>query len=114
MKTDYITGSSALPPYLAYPRFLLRMDLRLSAKEVYVILLDMTLNGEASVDKHGRRYLTFINPEIAKLIDRTPATVAHALVELEAVGLVKRYLVGRGPTQPYHTYIKLPVMEGKP
>ena len=28
MKTDYITASSTLPPYLAYPRFLLGMDLR--------------------------------------------------------------------------------------
>ena len=114
MKTDYITRGSTLPPYLAYPWFLLGMDLRLSTKEIYVILLDMTLNGEANVDKHGRRYLTFINPEIAKLIDRTPSTVGHALTELEAVGLVKRRLVGRSPTQPYHTYIKLPIVEGKP
>ena len=114
MKTDYITSGSALPPYLAYPRFLLGVDLRLSAKEVYTILLDMTINGKASVDEYGQRYLTFINPEIAKLIDRTPATVAHALVELESVGLAKRHLVGRCPAQPYHTYIKLPVMEGKP
>ena len=114
MKTDYITNSFTLPPYLAYPRFLLGMDLRLSAKEIYVILLDMTINGEAKADKRGRRYLTFINPEIAKLIDRTPSTVGHALAELEAVGLVKRRLVGRSPTQPYHTYIKLPVVEGKP
>ena len=64
MKTDYITASSTLPPYLAYPRFLLGMDLRLITKEVYAILLDMVMNGDASVDKHGRRYLTFINPEI--------------------------------------------------
>lgn len=35
MKTDYITASSTLPPYLAYPRFLLGMDLRLITKEVY-------------------------------------------------------------------------------
>ena len=114
MKTDYITSGSALPPYLPYLRFLLGMDLRPSTKEVYGILLDMTLNGEASVDKHGRRYLTFINPEIAKVIDRTSSTVGHAPTELEAVGLVKRRLVGRSPTQPYHTYIKLPVMEDKP
>ena len=114
MKTDYITSGSTLPPHLAYPRFLVGMDLRLSTKEIYVILLDMTLNGEANVDKHGRRYLTFINPEIAKLIDRTSSTVGHALTELEAVGLVKRRLVGRSPTQPYHTYIKLPIVEGKP
>ena len=114
MKTDYITSGSTLPPYLAYPRFLLGMDLRLSAKEIYVILLGMTLNGEASVDKHGRRYLTFINPEISKLIDRTPSTVGHALAELEAVGLVKRRWVSRSPTQPYHTYIKLPIVEEEP
>ena len=111
MKTDYITSGSALPPYLPYPRFLLGMDLRPSTKEVYVILLDMTVNSEASVDKYGRRYLTFINPEIAKLIDRTPATVGQALAELEAAGLVKRYWVSRSPTQPYHTYVKLPVAE---
>ena len=114
MKTDYITNGSTMPPHLVYPRFLLGMDLRLSTKEVYALLLDMTINGEASVDKHGRQYLTFINPEIAKLIDRTPATVGHALTELEAAGLVKRRWVSRSPTQPYHTYIKLPVMEDKP
>ena len=45
MKTDYITASTTLPPYLAYPRFLLGMDLRLITKEVYCILLDMTVNG---------------------------------------------------------------------
>ena len=88
--------------------------MRLSTKEIYVILLDMTINGEASVDKHGRRYLTFIKPEIAKVIDRTSSTVGHALTELEAAGLVKRRLVGRSPTQPYHTYIKCPIMEDEP
>ena len=61
MKTDYITSGSTLPPYLAYPRFMLGMDVRLITKEVYCILLDMVLNGEASVDKHGRQYLTFID-----------------------------------------------------
>ena len=34
MKTDYITASSTLPPYLAYPRFLLGMDLRLITKDL--------------------------------------------------------------------------------
>ena len=39
----------------AYPRFLLGMDLRLITKEVYTILLDMTVNCEASADKHVLR-----------------------------------------------------------
>ena len=111
MKTDYITSTPTLPPYLVYPRFLLRMELRPVAKEVYCILLDMAINDEASVDKHGRRYLTFINVEIAKLIDRTPSTVGHALAELEAAGLVTRYWISRSPTRPYHTYVKVPAGE---
>jgi predicted transcriptional regulator len=45
------------------------------------------------------------------LIDRTPSTVGHALAELERVGLVKRHWVSRSPTQPYHTYVKLPAGE---
>ena len=114
MKTDYITSTPTLPSHLVYPRFLLGMDLRLITKEVYAILLDMTMNGEASEDQHGRRYLTFINPEIAKLIDRTPSTVGHALAELERVGLVRRHWVSRSPTQPYHTYVKLPAGEDEP
>jgi len=38
MKTDYITASTTLPPYLAYPRFLLGMDLRLITITVYPLL----------------------------------------------------------------------------
>ena len=34
MKTDYITSSPTLPPYLVLPRFLLNMDVRFTAKEV--------------------------------------------------------------------------------
>ncbi len=78
MNTDYITSSSTMPPYLAYPRFLLGMNVRLIAKEVYVILLDMTLNSDADVqtDRQGRRYLAFVNKTIADIINRTPTTVA--------------------------------------
>ena len=73
MKTDYITSGSTLPPYLAYPRFLLGMNIRLTAKEIYAIMLDMILNSEAAqTDKRGRRYLAFYNKTIAEIIDRTP------------------------------------------
>ena len=112
MKTDYITASSTLPPYLAYPRFLLGMDLRLITKEVYCILLDMTVNGEGNVDKHGRRYPAFYNKTVAEIIDRTPSTVAQSLRELEAVGLVEKKLIALHT--PYHIYIKLPAGENEP
>ena len=111
MKTDYISFDPIMPPYLAYPRFLLEMNLRLIAKEIYIILMDMTMKKEGSLDEHGRQYLTFSNPEIARLIDRTPSTVGQALTELEAVGLVERHLVSR--IQPDHTYVKLPAAENE-
>lgn len=83
MKTDYITSAPALPPYLVYPRFLLGMNVRLTAKEVYAIMLNMTLDSElVQTDKHGRRYLAFYNKTVAEIIDRTPSTVAQALRHL--------------------------------
>ena len=38
MKTDYITSDSTLPPSLAFPRFLLGVNVRFTAKEVYAIM----------------------------------------------------------------------------
>ena len=113
MKTDYIISSSTLPLYLAYPRFLLGMNIRLTAKEVYAIMLDMTLNSDmVQIDRRGRRYLAFYNKTIAEIIDRTPSTVAQSLRELEAVGLVEKKLIALHT--PYHIYIKLPTVENEP
>ncbi len=114
MKTDYITSNTPLPPSLAFPRSLMAANIRFTAKEVYAILLDMTLNSEADVqtDSHGRRYLAFLNKTIAELIDRTPSTVAQSLRELEDIGLVEKKLVARNA--PYHVYVKLPAVEDKP
>ena len=113
MKTDYITSTPTLPPYLVLPRFLLNMDVRFTAKEVYAILLDMALNSETvQTDQRGRRYLEFFNKTVAELIDRTPSTVAQSLRELEAVGLVEKKLMARNA--PYRIYIKLPAGEDAP
>ena len=113
MKTDYITSGSTLPPSLAFPRFLLGIDVRFTAKEVYAVMLDMVLNSEnVQADKHGRRYLAFFNKTIAEIIDRTPSTVAQALRELEDVGLVEKKLIALHV--PYHVYIKLPIVENEP
>ncbi len=113
MKTDYIISGSTLPPYLAYPRFLLGMNVRLTAKEVYAIMLDMTLNSDmVQTDQRGRRYLAFYNKTIAEIIDRTPSTVAQSLRELEAVGLVEKKLIALHT--PYRIYVKLPAGEDTP
>ena len=106
-------ASTPLPPHLVFPRFLLDMNVRFTAKEVYAIMLDMTLNSEAAqTDQQGRRYLEFFNKTVAELIDRTPSTVAQSLCELEAVGLVKKKLMVRNA--PYRIYVKLPAWEVGP
>ena len=108
MKTDYITSGSTLPPSLAFPRFLLGVNVRFTAKEVYTIMLDMTLHSEqVQTDKHGRRYLAFFNKTIAEIIDRTPSAVAQALRELEDAGLIEKKLVALHV--PYHIYVRLPM-----
>ena len=112
MKADYITAGTPMSSHLIYPRFLLGASVRFTAKEVYVILLDMTLNSEdVQTDKRGRRYLAFFNKTIAEIIDRTPSAVAQALRELEDAGLIEKKLVAL--RVPYHIYVKLPV-EDKP
>lgn len=112
MKANYITSDFALPSCIAFPRFLLGMNIRLISKEVYAILLDM-LNDQrnARVDEQGRCYLSFTNNTIAQLIDRTPSTVGHSLIDLERAGLIERRLIGRN--LPYHIYVKLPKGEIK-
>ena len=113
MKTDYITGTPTMPPHLVYPRFLLGLNVRLTVKEVYAIMLNMTFDSElVQTDKHGRRYLAFYNKTVAEIIDRTPSTVAQALQELEDVGLVEKKLIALHT--PYHDYVKLPITEDEP
>ena len=98
---------------MVYPRFLPGLNVRLTAKEVYAILLNMTFNSEhVQMDKHGRRYLAFYNKTVAEIIDRTPSTVAQALRELEDAGLVEKKLIALHT--PYHVYVKLPIMEDEP
>ena len=40
---DYMTAETELPAYLPYPRFLLETDLSHTARELYALLLDLSL-----------------------------------------------------------------------
>ena len=41
-ETGYVWADTHLPPYLPYPRFLLKMDITQTAKLLYALLLDRT------------------------------------------------------------------------
>lgn len=108
MKTDYMTQDSALPPHMAFPYFLLAIDVRPIAKMIYALLLDMTARAEPKrwVDENGRLYLVVPLTEIARILDRSTTTVRLSLKQLEENGLVERQNAGRPRTD--HIYVKLP------
>ena len=103
-----ITQNTALPPYLALPRFLLEMDLPQCAKLVYAVLLDRAQLSQANgwADDKGQIYIVFPVAEIAGAIGRSPTTVKKALTGLETAGLIERRRQSR--SQPNRIFVKVP------
>lgn len=110
MNTDYMNEHSHLPAYMPYARFLLDLDITMTAKVIYTALLDRATLSQSNgwVDKDGRLYLIFPIASMAETIGRTQTTVKNALNELENNGLIERRQ--QGLTLPNHIYVKLPVV----
>ena len=63
---EYITQETKLPPYLPYPRFLLKMELTQTAKLLYALLLDRSTLSQKNgwQDEQGRVSIwCFVSPE---------------------------------------------------
>ncbi|MEY8385933.1 replication initiator protein A [Oscillospiraceae bacterium 38-13] len=106
--TDYMKITTELPPYFFFPWFLLDMDLTLTAKLTYALLLDRArlsqLNGWT--DEAGRVYIVFPVEKIAAALNRSLSSAKNALAELSAAGLIERKR--RGQFLPNLIYVKLP------
>ena len=106
--TDYMAITTELPPYFFFPWFLMEMDLTLTAKLTYALLLDRArlsqLNGWT--DEAGRVYIIFPIEKIAERLSKSLTTIKSALTELEAAGLIERKR--QQFSQPNHIYVKLP------
>ena len=105
---DYMTAESKLPPYLPYPRFLLKMEITHTAKLLYALLLDRATLSQKNgwTDGDGRVYIIFPVAEIASTLDKSSMTIQSALNELDAAGLVERKR--QGFSAPNHLYVKMP------
>ena len=107
---DYITAETTLPPppYLPYPRFLLKMDISHTASLLYAILLDRSALSQKNgwTDSEGRIYVFYPVAEIAELLDKSTMTVQNALKELDMAGLLERERSGF--SAPNRLYVKLP------
>lgn len=104
----YMGEGTGLPPYLPYPKFLIRMELTQTAKLLYAVLLDRARLSQANdwIDENGRVYLVFPVERIAQALDKSPMTVKNALNELDAAGLLERKR--QGFSAPNRLYVKLP------
>ena len=85
-----------MPPYLPYPRFLLKMDISQTAKLLYALLLDRTTLSQRNgwQDDQGRTFIVYPIAEIAEMLDKGQTAIKAALNELDAAGLLERKRAG--------------------
>ena len=105
---EYITAETIIPPYLPYPRFLLKMDLSQTAKLLYALLLDRSTLSQKNgwQDNEGRTYIVYPIAEIAEILDKSTMTIQNSLKELDIAGLLERER--RGFSAPNRLYVKVP------
>ena len=87
-ETIYVGLDTGLPPYLPYPRFLLKMDISQTAKLLYALLLDRTTLSQRNgwQDDQGRTFIVYPIAEIAEMLEMCIRDSIHAVVLMEPVG----------------------------
>ena len=102
--TVKLRKDSQIPAYMAYPRFLLTMDISETAKLVYVLLLDRTQSYRVSL-KNSQDVRALYDDTIADLASasgKSEMTVKNALAVLEQKNFISRKRQGAGlPSKIY-------------
>ncbi len=97
--THYLSRDSEIPPYMAYPRFLLNMELSETAKLIYVMLLDrarLSMKNDGWTDNQDRVFIYYTIEHLAQTIGKSEMTVKSALAALERNHLIDRERQGVG------------------
>lgn len=109
--THFLTTDTALPAYMAYPKFLFDMtDLSETAKLIYIVLLDRARVSQAKggwTDENGNVFIFYPIRDLAKAIHKSEMSVKTALAALEDHALILRRRQGVGKAN--RIYVKLPV-----
>lgn len=106
--TEYLTAESQIIPYMAFPRFLLEMNLPETAKIIYVLLLDrarMSLRKPGWVDEDGQLFVYYSVSDLAKDLKKSEMTIKNNLSALEEADLIFRQR--SKPGLPSRTYVKV-------
>ena len=107
--TQYLKRDSYLPWYMAYPRFLLDVNISETAKLVYMLLLDrarVSMKNDTWQDEHGRAFVLYTIPGLARDIGKGETTVKKALNQLVQQDLIWKQSQGAG--RPNKIYVKIP------
>ena len=103
--TMKLRKDSQIPAYMAYPRFLLTMDISETAKLIYVLLLDrarLSMKNEGWEDEQGHVFIYYTIADLASASGRSEMTVKNALAALEQKNLISRKRQGAGlPSKIY-------------
>lgn len=108
-----LSKETRLPPYMAYPRFLLNTDLSETARLIYILLLDrarLSLKNDW-VDEQGKAYVFYTIRELAEDCHRGEMTVKNALADLQSLGLIRRQR--QGSRTANKIYVRVPVGQTK-
>ena len=106
--TQFLTCNSYIPPYMAYPRFLMNVDISETAKLVYILLLDrarLSMKNKDWQDEKGRVFVRYTIPDLARDIGKGETTVKKALNQLVKQRLILKQSLGLG--QPNKIYVKI-------
>lgn len=107
--TQYLKCNSYLPRYMAYPRFLLDVNISETAKLVYILLLDrarVSMKNDTWQDEQGRVFVLYTIPDLARDIGKGETTVKKALNQLVQQDLIWKQSLGAG--RPNKIYVKIP------
>ena len=106
--TQFLTCNSYIPPYMAYPKFLLKVNITETAKLVYMLLLDrarLSMKNRDWQDESGRVFVCYTIPDLARDIGKGETTVKKALKQLVRQDLICKESLGAG--QPNKIYVKI-------
>ena len=109
--TQFLMQDTLLPPYMAFPRFLLDMEqLNETAKILYVLLLDrarLSQKNEGWTDEFGRAFIFFPIKDLAEAMHKSEMSIKTALAVLEKTDLIFRKR--QAPGLPNKIYVKIPL-----
>ena len=95
--TTFLTANSTLPPYMAFPSFLLDCDFSETTKLLYMVLLN-----RARLSQKNDGWIE----DMAATLRKSQTTIKTSLSALEQVDLICRARQGTG--NPNRIYVKVP------